>query len=122
MTGTELFDKIAEHAELEGVGILETDKGPAVMIKHTPSGMATQFPLEAIETLGWGVLEPVLTGQRDPNVLTHMSRIVGYFSRLANWSKSKIGELKDRHKGSYALEPEAQAGNSAQADRVLKSY
>ncbi|MBV6518154.1 MAG: anaerobic ribonucleoside-triphosphate reductase [Candidatus Brocadia sp.] len=32
-----------------------------------------------------------------------ISRIVGYFSRINNWNKSKIGELADRHKGSYTV-------------------
>ncbi len=32
-----------------------------------------------------------------------ITRIVGYFSRVNNWNKSKIGELKDRHKGNYAV-------------------
>jgi ribonucleoside-triphosphate reductase len=30
-----------------------------------------------------------------------MTRIVGYFSRIANWNKSKLGELKDRQQGNY---------------------
>ena len=33
-----------------------------------------------------------------------ISRIVGYFSRINNWNKSKIGELADRHKGNYSIE------------------
>lgn len=32
-----------------------------------------------------------------------ISRIVGYFSRINNWNKSKIGELADRHKGNYTV-------------------
>jgi ribonucleoside-triphosphate reductase len=32
-----------------------------------------------------------------------VSRIVGYFSRINNWNKSKIGELADRHKGNYSV-------------------
>ena len=32
-----------------------------------------------------------------------ISRIVGYFSRISNWNKSKIGELADRHKGNYSV-------------------
>ncbi|GAB61669.1 MAG: anaerobic ribonucleoside-triphosphate reductase [Candidatus Jettenia sp.] len=32
-----------------------------------------------------------------------ISRIVGYFSRINNWNKSKIGELADRHKGNYQV-------------------
>jgi ribonucleoside-triphosphate reductase len=32
-----------------------------------------------------------------------LTRIVGYFSRVNNWNKSKLGELKDRHKGNYSV-------------------
>ena len=32
-----------------------------------------------------------------------LTRIVGYFSRIDNWNKSKIGELRDRRAGSYVL-------------------
>jgi len=32
-----------------------------------------------------------------------LSRIVGYFSRISNWNKSKHGELKDRRKGNYSV-------------------
>ncbi len=32
-----------------------------------------------------------------------ITRIVGYFSRVNNWNRSKIGELKDRHRGDYAI-------------------
>jgi ribonucleoside-triphosphate reductase len=33
------------------------------------------------------------------------TRVVGYFSKVANWNKSKrLGELKDRQKGNYSVE------------------
>jgi ribonucleoside-triphosphate reductase len=32
-----------------------------------------------------------------------MTRIVGYYSRINNWNRSKIGELRDRHKGQYRV-------------------
>lgn len=32
-----------------------------------------------------------------------VTRIVGYYSRINNWNKSKIGELHDRHQGDYAV-------------------
>jgi ribonucleoside-triphosphate reductase len=32
-----------------------------------------------------------------------ITRIVGYYSRVNNWNKSKHGELKDRHRGNYSL-------------------
>ncbi len=35
--------------------------------------------------------------------VTQVTRIVGYFSHVQNWNKSKLGELKDRHKGDYSV-------------------
>lgn len=32
-----------------------------------------------------------------------VTRIVGYYSRISNWNKSKIGELNDRHIGKYSV-------------------
>lgn len=32
-----------------------------------------------------------------------MTRVVGYFSRIHNWNKSKVGELKDRQRGNYSV-------------------
>jgi ribonucleoside-triphosphate reductase len=32
-----------------------------------------------------------------------ITRIVGYFSRISNWNKSKLGELKDRRRGNYSV-------------------
>ncbi len=32
-----------------------------------------------------------------------VTRVVGYFSRVDNWNKSKLGELKDRQKGTYQV-------------------
>lgn len=32
-----------------------------------------------------------------------VTRIVGYYSRVSNWNKSKIGELHDRHMGKYSV-------------------
>jgi ribonucleoside-triphosphate reductase len=39
----------------------------------------------------------------------HITRIVGYYSRIENWNKSKIGELADRHRGNYAVSNETVA-------------
>jgi len=32
-----------------------------------------------------------------------LTRIVGYYSRITNWNKSKLGELRDRRAGDYSL-------------------
>ena len=99
------FDAIEAHAELEGIGIDAEcqDKRPGAMIRHTPTGLMTRIPVAAIEAADWGILEEVLVGKREPQVLQHMTRVVGYFSRVENWNKSKVGELHDRQKGNYAI-------------------
>lgn len=40
---------------------------------------------------------------RNPIMLHGVTRIVGYYSRVTNWNKSKVGELRDRHQSNYAL-------------------
>lgn len=42
----------------------------------------------------------------ETGISTHLhgvTRIVGYYSRVSNWNKSKIGELHDRHLGRYSV-------------------
>ncbi len=110
MNLTTFFDKVNEHPELEGIGIdRESHETPGVLVRHVASGMSTRLPVAAVEEAEWPVLEEILLGKRDPVVLQHMTRVVGYYSRIQNWNKSKLGELKDRHRGSYGVPVEADA-------------
>lgn len=43
----------------------------------------------------------VIENKRASIVLNGITRIVGYYSRVNNWNKSKVGELRDRAKGDY---------------------
>lgn len=101
----QFFDMVEQHPELEGVGVDAEckDRNPGIIIRHAKSGLITRIPAAAVEAADWGILEEVLTGQREPQVLQHMTRVVGYFSRVENWNKSKVGELKDRQKGDYSI-------------------
>ena len=45
----------------------------------------------------------VIQNDRASIVLNGVTRIVGYYSRVNNWNKSKVGELRDRAKGNYGL-------------------
>lgn len=45
----------------------------------------------------------VIQNERPPVVLNGITRIVGYYSRVNNWNKSKVGELRDRANGNYGL-------------------
>lgn len=100
---SELFEAVDLDPNLEGVGFEDTDRGTMLLVKHLPSHLITRLPMLAVEDLAWGALMPVLYGDREPRVLEHMSRVVGYYSRIENWNESKIGELRDRHKGNYAV-------------------
>jgi len=56
--------------------------------------------VDVLATMTAPQLRRVVVNGRD---VIHMTRIVGYFSRVQNWNKSKLGELKDRHKGNYRV-------------------
>lgn len=51
----------------------------------------------------WHRLRELIMGKGNPNPITHVTRIVGYFSTVERWNKSKIGELMDRRKGDYNI-------------------
>ncbi|MDR1745283.1 MAG: anaerobic ribonucleoside-triphosphate reductase [Planctomycetota bacterium] len=105
MEMTRFFESVEQHPDLEGVGIDSEcpDRNPGVIVKYRKSGLMTRIPVAAIEAADWSILEEVLVGKREPRVLQHMTRVVGYFSRVENWNKSKVGELKDRQKGEYSV-------------------
>ena len=45
-----------------------------------------------------------------------VTRVVGYYSRIGNWNRSKLGELLDRQRGKYDFE-----GESSNLDAVYDS-
>ena len=47
-----------------------------------------------------------------------LTRIVGYYSRINNWNKSKIGELRDRRAGNYAVPSAQPAAEPAAREKV----
>jgi len=102
MTFEEFFEHIEAHSELEGLSF-DSEAEPCVFINHTPTGIVTRVPSSVWEGTDWELLDRILTCKREPAVLQHLSRIVGYFSRVDNWNESKLGELRDRHKGQYAV-------------------
>ncbi len=58
------------------------------------------FIPQAIEDNEWLTLQSQIIQGKD---VRRVTRIVGYYSRVENWNKSKLGELKDRHKGDYRI-------------------
>lgn len=96
----DLFDFVEKSEDLEGVGVSKW----GVIIKHKGSGLCTQVSLAALDKIERDDLQSILTGKREPDALKHITRIVGYYSRVENWNKSKLGELKARHKGHYSIQ------------------
>ncbi len=66
---------------------------------------------------GVQVINAVL-GKRSDIVLNGISRIVGYYSRVQHWNKSKVGELRDRTKGIYWTERYTDSNNEARQKTI----
>lgn len=101
MNGKDFFDQVNAHPDLEGADICNESGEDVAYVVHKPSDTKYRLTFDAIATEDWDTLEAVLTGKREAHILDHMTRVVGYYSRIENWNKSKHGELKDRHKGQY---------------------
>ncbi|MBD3408519.1 MAG: hypothetical protein GF411_20515 [Candidatus Lokiarchaeota archaeon] len=101
----EFCNQIESSKDMSGVGMElgENDKLKSVIVKSEFTGLDVKLPVEAIEKSDWSTISDIIAGKREPAVLQHMSRVVGYFSKIENWNSSKIGELHDRQKGDYQL-------------------
>ena len=95
--------KVDAHEELTGVGVLPDLSNGVVVVSHKTSGLTSKIPVADIEELEWELLYDLISGKREPIALRQMTRVVGYYSRVENWNQSKLGELKDRRKGSYIV-------------------
>jgi len=54
----------------------------------------------------------------DSTDVTGITRIVGYYSRISNWNRSKVGELKDRHRGDYRVIEPAPDGAPQESEAI----
>jgi len=94
MTLRDFFDKISNHRFLKGVDCAHDP----IAIQRCDG--VVLVPVEMVEGNAWRDVEAGIMGI---NLLYHVSRIVGYNSRIENWNKSKLGELADRRMGNYAV-------------------
>lgn len=60
----------------------------------------------------------VIQNDRASIVLNGITRIVGYYSRVNNWNKSKVGELRDRANGRYGLTNEKSLFQAERLDAI----
>ena len=105
MDGKQFYQSVVSHPDLEwrGVKAYEDARKDEVFICSKTTGRKYSIRIAAINDVNWEDLERVLIEGRDPFIMRHVTRIVGYYSNLANWNSSKIAELKDRQKGNYTF-------------------
>ena len=78
--------------------------------KDPEDGECCHMIPEAVEKLSPQKFYQAVVSGRD---VIHMTRVVGYYSRVENWNPSKKGELKDRQKGNYTVEEPKGEGETA---------
>lgn len=114
MTGREFYDAVEREEQLEWLGVLEgrSPEEDEVLIMSDACGqrgMKFAIPLPTIIEDAEQVLD-VLLGKREAKVMIHLTRIVGYYSRVQNWNRSKLAELADRQAGNYSLSEKERSG------------
>jgi len=113
MTGRDFFDNVQKHDGLEWLGVSEPLSGEdEALVCHTETGIKHAVTVSSILDHTWTELSEVMLGKREPRVMIHLTRIVGYYSRVQNWNRSKLAELDDRHNGDYACHAESPVGGS----------
>lgn len=103
MTRDQLIESVNRCTELEW---LETPAAEAerIYVRHVPTGGKFEIAIEeALKNKSFEAMLGVFRGEREARPLTHVSRIVGYYSQIENWNPSKLSELEDRHRGDYSL-------------------
>lgn len=100
-----IFDEtIDKHDFLDIAGDIEGDNPEKHLIKvvnhNTEEAYTISIDTIVRQRIG-SIVRALETGITTR--LFGITRIVGYYSRVNNWNKSKRAELADRHKGSYKL-------------------
>ena len=99
MDGCGFYDSVVAHPDLEMDGVVEG----MILVEHGPTKALYALAPESVAAEEWETLEAILCGKRKPTILSHMSRVVGYYSQVENWNKSKLGELAARRRGDYSI-------------------
>jgi len=104
---TDFFEQVEKDEALRGVDVVlgDTPDEDCVVIEDVLEHSMVRMLAKTVRSHDWEVLREVALGRRDCQPLYHVTRIVGYFSRVENWNKSKLGELADRRQGDYRIQP-----------------
>lgn len=94
MTKKQLIDRL-EHSKFRWV-----EKDDHILINWPEVEDKVKVDLEALPDLNWEQIKGFVYDGRN---VSHLTRIVGYYSKVSNWNKSKLGELDDRQRGTYSV-------------------
>jgi len=90
----EFIEYLAGHPEFEWKE--ETLNGnPGIFVKNNMFNTVTHFTKESIQKYDVDIL---VTQTHHGRNVEQMTRVTGYFSKVAGWNKGKTGELKERHR------------------------
>ena len=119
MDPREFYRNVQEHESLEWLGAREgkTPVEDEVIVKYSTTGARFAILISAIKENPWEELFDVLVGKRQPNIMAHISRVVGYYAFFHNMNRSKQQEVIDRRRGNYTL-PESKASEVPSAHRT----
>ena len=104
-----------ERLEIEGTSMKEDGEVFVVRDHSIEDGVMGAHVEVSVEEIGVQIVGydaekkaqefiSVILNERGAIVLNGITRVVGYYSRVNNWNKSKVGELRDRAKGTYWTE------------------
>lgn len=113
---SEFMELVDGHEELEGLGM---DAGKQIFwVGHEHSKFKTAVGVDCVGAVNSDAeiktLISILVGEREPDALYHMTRVVGYYARIGNFNASKLGELKDRLKGNYGFDGRGRTAESVE--------
>ena len=106
MQGREFYDRIVGDPRYEWLGCLDSGAVDEVIVGCPGTGQfGARFAIVISEIAkhDWIEFEGILTGKRQPKLLEWMTRIVGYYSDVMQWNRSKVAELRDRQRGDYGV-------------------
>ena len=117
MTSQSFESAVTSHPQLHFR--CEPKDGRYLVVNHL--GNTFEVKDEDLFGASWDQWEAVLLNKRPARIMTHVTRIVGYYSQLQNWNPSKIAELKDRHLGEYGVPTETHIGRESRVSSAPPS-
>ena len=117
MRHDEFWAILDENREIEVADMVEgrTPEQDAIVVRNNTTKRHYSISVPRLGEVKKDEMTALLKGQREALELVTITRIVGYYSHVENWNRSKLGELEDRRRGNYALEEALPAAVPAMA-------